>query len=208
MMKVRLGRLTFPIAPAKITVTEKSRNRTVTLLDGTRRVIGKAPHLSEIRMELMLPRSELPFSHYEDGFLPPETFLETLREYARAGECVTLVITRGEKSTARTVYVGDAETCEDARAGGDVTLTLTLTACDETAGDAIPETWTVREGDTLRIIAKRVWGDETLWNYLYGFNVDAIEAAAQAAGYADSRFGERLMAGIRLVIPQEVRRGE
>ena len=159
-------------------------------------------------MELLLPRSELPFAFYENGFLPPEAFLEELREYAESARAVTLVIERGERHEYQTVCVGDLECREDAREGEDVLLTLTLTASEARAEETLPETWTVREGDTLRIIAKRVWGDASLWNYLYGFNVDAIERAAKAAGFPDSRFGERLMAGLTLTIPQEVRRGE
>ena len=201
---VSLGEITFPIAPSKMTVVQKSRNRTVNLLDGTQRVISRAPALTEWRLELLLPRHDYPFAHYQNGFTAPEVYLEQLRAYAEKGTCVSLSIRRAARSEEHGVYVGDVAVSEDAEGGEDVTLTLTLIAGEKAEESTTPETYTVREGDTLRLIARRVWGDASLWNYLYGFNVNAIEAAAKAEGYADSRFGEHLAVGLCLTIPQEV----
>jgi len=202
---VLLGELTFPIAPAAITVVQKSRNRTVNLIDGTQRILPKTPALREFRMELLLPRVEYPFAHYPTGFVPPEVFLDGVREYALGSDPVTLTIRRGTKSETCAVFIGDASVRERAEEGEDVVLTLTLVESDRSpAPRATADRVTVREGDTLRLIARRVWGDESRWNYLYSFNLEVIEGAAKAAGYSDSRFGERLIPGITLVLPREV----
>ena len=203
--RVKLGEITFPVAPTKITVVQKCRNRTVDLIDGSQTVIAKKPSLREYRMELILPRRLYPFAFYESEFLPPEHFLDAVNSYAYSGKAVSLVVERGVSYESCPVFVGDATCVENAADGEDVTLSLTLLASDEeNVYPKVPKTYFARTDDTLRLIARKVWGDETRWTELYRANRDQIEHAARKAGFADSRLGERLIPNLELVIPQEV----
>jgi len=202
---VRLGEITFPVAPMKITVTQKSRNRTVDLIDGSQTVIAKGPALREYRMELLLPRTQYPFAVYRSGFRAPEAYLDVLERYARKGKPVELIIERGLMTESCPVYVGDMTCSETAGDGADITLSLCLLASDEENAYAkIPSTYRVQNEDTLRLIARRIWGDETRATALYYANETLIEEAARGAGFADSRRGEHLIPGILLIIPEEV----
>lgn len=207
MYTLTLGELQFPVAPESLSVKRKSRNRTVDLLDGSQAVITRAPALREYTIKLLLPREEYPFTVYPDGFQTPEYYRETLAAYAAEERELRLVIARDVAREEAVVLVEDALYTEDARAGSDVWLSLTLREVETKTRYGVyakPDTHTVRDGDTLRILAKRYLGDAEKWTTLYGYNIAVLEAAAKQNGYADSRFGERLFAGTVLQIPQEV----
>lgn len=203
--QVSLGDITFPIAPKKITVTQKSRNRTVDLIDGSQTVIAKRPALREFRMEFLLPRIQYHFAIYDGQFLPPEVYVDTLRGYAHSGKQVELIIKRSRTIDSCVVYIGDMTCSEDAGDGEDIILNLCLVESGEAhAQRNFLASYKVGDGETLRIIARKVWGAEARWEQLYHANETLIEDAARRAGFVDSRVGERLISGIELVIPQEV----
>lgn len=207
MYTMKVGGVTFPVAPRDLTVKRKSRNRTVDLLDGSQAVLTRAPGLREYTATLLLPAEEYPFAVYPDGFCMPQDYREKLETFAKEEAGVLLVIERDGKREECVVCVEDATFSEDAKSGRDVELKLTLREVETTARYGVyaaPETYTVQDGETLRMIAKRFLGDAELWTYLYGYNITALEAAARAHGYEDSRFGERLFAGTVLTIPREV----
>ncbi len=207
MYTMTVGDLTFPVAPRDLTVKRKSRNRTVDLLDGSQAVLTRTPSLREYTATLLLPAEEYPFAVYSNGFQSPQYYREKLEEFARAEASVLLVIERDAQREECVVCVEDATFSEDAKHGRDVELKLTLREVETSARYGVytaPETYTVQDGETLRMIAKRFLGDAELWNYLYGHNIAVLEAAARAHGYADSRFGERLFSGTVLTIPQGV----
>lgn len=207
MYTLTLGELQFPVAPESLSVKRKSRNRTVDLLDGGQAVITRAPALREYTAKLLLPREQYCFAIYPGGFMPPEYYSAKLSAYAEAESEVLLTIARETAQEQAVVLVEDAIFSEDARAGNDVWLTLTLREVATSARYGVyatPGTHTIRAGDTLRILAKRYLGDAEKWSVLYGYNIEVLEAAAKQNGYADSRFGERLFAGTVLQIPQEV----
>ena len=54
-----------------------------------------------------------------------------------------------------------------------------------------PRLWTVHEGDSLRRIAKRVYGDENLWKAIRDANADKVGA------------GDVIAPGIELTIPYD-----
>jgi len=207
MYRVKLGSRTFPVAPEHITCSHKSRNRTVDLLDGSQAVITREPSLRTYTLKLTLPAREYTFAVYEDGFVLPDVICGEIEALARERRTVDLTIERGRFSERAHVCVEDMTRAETAKDGEDVSLTLTLQEVSATARYgvyAVTSSYTVRTGDTLRSIAKRTLGDDTLWTKLYGANLSIIEAAAKANGFADSRLGERIFPGTVLTIPQGV----
>jgi len=65
---------------------------------------------------------------------------------------------------------------------GSSTLTRSDVATDEADGCVVvesgaaarPRTWTVREGESLRRIAQRVYGNESLWKAIRDANPDKV----------------------------------
>lgn len=207
MYTVSVGKVTFPVAPSNLQIRQKSRNRTVDLLDGTQAVVTRKAGLREYTAEFLIPGKEYPFAVYPEGFRPPEYFEQTLRAYAEGGEPVLLVIDRAGRRTSATVCVEDAVFSEDAKNGCDVSLNLTLRETPMSVRYGIRQTsgsYPVCEGDTLRSIAKKLYGDPARWEELYIQNAEVLDAAARAHGYADSRRGERLFAGTVLTTVKEV----
>jgi nucleoid-associated protein YgaU len=80
---------------------------------------------------------------------------------------------------------------------GDGTLVRSDVAGEEADGCVVLDkagqarTWTVREGESLRRIAQRVYGNEALWKSIRDANPDKVAA------------GDVIAPGTELVIPYE-----
>jgi nucleoid-associated protein YgaU len=76
----------------------------------------------------------------------------------------------------------------------DVTTPTETPSCVVADGEAPgPETWLVREGDTLSGIARRCYGSESLWREIAAANPEAVGARGE------------VRAGTRLRIPRDTR---
>ena len=76
MYRVYINTILMPVAPGRITIKTKNSNKTVSLADGGEINIPKSPGLSEISFDLLLPAAECPFAQYDDGFRPPDYYIE------------------------------------------------------------------------------------------------------------------------------------
>jgi len=59
----------------------------------------------------------------------------------------------------------------------------------------------IKEGDTLWVIAIRVYGDGSLWNGIWKKNKKVLNRAAKAAGYKNADKGARLIPGTVIKLP-------
>lgn len=75
MYYLYINNVLMPVTPGKITTKIKNRNKTVELASGSELNILKAPGLTEVSFELLLPCSEYSFARYENGFKSPDYFL-------------------------------------------------------------------------------------------------------------------------------------
>lgn len=130
--RVFLDGLLMPVTPSRILVRHRGRNERTALLDG-----GELTHLRkgegvELSLTLCLPRRVYPFARYEQGFVPPEVFLDrllTLRRERRPFRFICARIApsgRLRSDTNLRVSLDDLEVIESAEEGDDVTISITL----------------------------------------------------------------------------------
>lgn len=187
-------RFRFPVTPRAVSVTAKSRNVTVGLIDSSEVLILNEPGLREIAFEALLPNKKYPFAVYPDGAFQPASYYLGLIEQLKAGrEPFSFVLGGGDgNGHSLTVALEDYTVSEDASFGGDVMVSLRLrearssmvkviepekganTAPRDTSSAVIPKTYTVQKGDTLWGIAKRYLGDGSRWSEIYELNRDKV----------------------------------
>ena len=179
---------TFTVNPASLTISRPNCNKTAHLAMGGTVNLWGGRGLREVTFTTFLPGERSPFF---EGQTPGE-ILGMLRAWQDSGDPVRLILSGSD--------INDAFLIEDIRetlAEGDedVSLTLSLreykfksalaggTAVSGTQAAparederTLPETWTVKRGDTLWDIACTLWGDGAKWR-----------AIAQKNGITDPR---------------------
>ena len=178
-------RIYFTVNPARLTVSRPNENRVRSLAMGGTVNIWGGRGLREVKLTTFLPAPNSPFYNGQE----PETVLAMLKSWQDSGDPVRLIISGTD--------INDAFLIEDvsetlAEGDRDVGLTLTLreykfkSALAALAGGSggaspaatqkrtdervIPQTYTVKKGDTLWDIACRFFGDGTKWGSIAAKN--------------------------------------
>lgn len=191
MYMLYLDHVLFPVAPEKIVIETKNSNKTYTLVDGSFVVDAVKSGPKKITFDLLLPMSKYPFAHYENEFIDGGKLRDKLNEIAQKGEYVWFDVYRTFPDMNKTyltnipVVVDYVKIFEDAKNGMDMRAEIGLTeyrgATAKTVdaktsyvrktGDlAVPYTYTVKEGDTLYLIAKKFYGSGEKYPYLAYIN--------------------------------------
>ena len=165
----------FTVNPETLTVSRPNCNRVMRLaLGGTVNLWG-GRGLREVRFSTFLPAEKSPFFEGLSG----ADVLAMLKSWQDSGDPVRLIISDTDINDAFLIE----DVSETLREGdGDVTLTLSLreykfaqsggvsvsptaSAAGEERTDerVMPDTWTVKRGDTLWDIACELYGDGTKW---------------------------------------------
>lgn len=134
MYSVFLDGWQFPITPSKLNVSIKGKNKTLTLVNDGEINFLKTPGLTEVKnFDAVFPMlSAYPFSVYQNGFKPPEWYLNKLEGIMLAKKPVQFVVSRVSPagkllfSTNLQVSLEDYEIKESATDGLDVTVSITL----------------------------------------------------------------------------------
>lgn len=176
-------RITFTVNPEEVVISRPNTNRVLPLaMGGTVNAWG-GRGLRQVKLVTFLPGENSPFF----GGVSAETILSELRRWQDSGEPIRLIISDSD--------INDAFLIEDVtemlREGDrDVGLALTLreyklkSALAALAGEGsavtanpireeeriTPQTYTVKQGDTLWNIASRFYGDGTKWRTLAAKN--------------------------------------
>lgn len=222
-----LGTMLCPVAPSKLEVKVKGKNKTQTLINEGEINVLKEAGLSEVQFDLLLPNVAYPFAMYKDGFKNAKHFLDIIEKLKTGKKPFQFIVTRTMPSgkmlfdTNMKVSLEDYSVKEDRKEGFDVvvsvklkqykdygTKTITLDTSQikkpRAAGNspsATDSTYTVQSGDCLWNIARAAYGDGTKWTVIYEANKTTIENAAKAHGKASSSNGHWIFAGTKLVIP-------
>ena len=218
----------LPILPASFTVSLDNLHQTVDVhTRGEVTILGKRG-LKNIELTSFFPAHDYPFAAYHKN---QEPYSYVKRLLAWQDDPVRLTIT---ETNINDLMIFTSFSYGEPDSTGDIEYTMSLqeyrppkytkpqkktktkrTAVrigDGTVGEAqrsqkkvTQKVYTVKKGDSLPDLSKKLYGSGSLADTLYQANQGAIEAAAQKNGYACSSHngapGWRLFAGTRLVIP-------
>lgn len=122
----------LPVSPAKLQLKIKNRNETATLISEQEVNLLKAPGLTEIDFEVLLPQSLYPFAVYKNGFQDADYFLAKLKLLKTSKKPFQFIVTRDSPSgkhlfdTNMKVSLEDYTITESADNGLDVTVSIKL----------------------------------------------------------------------------------
>lgn len=141
-----INKIRLPITPSSLTIQSPGRNEVIDLIDGSQINVLKEPGLKEVQFEFVLPQTELPFAHYQNGsrFLPPNYFLEKFEKLRNEKTACQFIVVREVFRTTVTgrvnvsfktnlkMAIEDLQQVEDAEADGlDLRYSITLKEAPE-----------------------------------------------------------------------------
>lgn len=221
--------LTFPITPGELTIKSGSNNKVVNLINEGDINILKSPSLTEINFEARFPMRQYPYAREYKSFQSYFDVFKELKVDKKPFRFVVSRFTPNGVATWGTEYLvalEDLELNENANEGDDViinfklkqfkeygvvtlerkptnnnsstTVTTTTTRPTQTTSN---KTYKIVSGDCLWNIAKRFYGDGSLWKTIYNANYSAIENDAKRHGRSSSSNGHWIYPGLVLTIP-------
>jgi len=210
--------VTFPVAPAKLSIKINNQNKTLTLINGGEVNLIKSPGLTDIAIdELLLPAvQKYPFAVYEKGFQNAEYYLKKLKKWKKSKKPVTFTLSRTTPDgrdllwdTTMDVTIESYEIIEDVvKYGPDVVVKLRMKEYRSWGAKKTrktkqkAKTYTVKKKDTLLKIARKQLGDGSKRKSIYSKNKKVIEKAAKKHGRKSSSKGRFLYAGTKLKLPK------
>lgn len=181
--------MSLPVAPAKLQLKVKNKNKTIELINLGEVNMLKAPGLTDISLDMLIPGTNLPFAHYPDGFKEQSYYLGLLEQMKVGKEPFQFIVSRFSPGgrflydTNIKVSLEDYTIKESASEGMDLivsvklkqykdygTKKITVDAQAQTAQVETPRpapeparTYTVKSGDTLWGICKKMLGDGSMY---------------------------------------------
>lgn len=180
------GRL-MPVPPKKLELTINNKNETVDLLNGGEINLIKAPGLTDIKFDLLIPNVKYPFASYNHGFKRAFYYLEVFERLKTSKMKFNFILYRKLPNgtnlyhTAMKVTLEDYTQKEDSENGVDVVVSMKLKQYVSFGAKKakvvngkflskkmgrpekeikLPTTHTVKKTDTIWSIAKKYYGDE------------------------------------------------
>lgn len=195
----------LPIAPQKLTVKIKGNNKTLTLINEGDINFLRAPGLTEITFDAVLPM--LGQYSFANGYRRPDSYLNKLESLMTGKEPFRFLVSRVSPSgrllydTNMKVSLENYTVTEDATKGPDVTVSITLKQYisystktvtvvkpkpekkpvvqqkkkRETSSAPKVKTYTVKSGDCLWNIAKKYYGTGAQYTKIYNANKGKIK---------------------------------
>lgn len=195
----------LPIAPQKLTVKIKGNNKTLTLINEGDINFLRAPELTEITFDAVLPM--LGQYSFANGYRRPDSYLNKLESLMTDKEPFRFLVSRVAPSgrllydTNMKVSLENYTVTEDATKGPDVTVSITLKQYisystktvtvvkpkpekkpvvqqkkkRETSSAPKVKTYTVKSGDCLWNIAKKYYGNGAQYTKIYNANKGKIK---------------------------------
>lgn len=127
--KMYLGGVLMPITPSKVQVKVNSQNKTMNLIDGNEINILKAPGLTDVSFELLLPQVSYPFANNGQK---AEYFLNKFEHLKTSKQPFQWILNRQMPTgkslfyTNLTVAMEDYQIIDDAGEGFDITVKISL----------------------------------------------------------------------------------
>ena len=221
--------LTFPITPAELTIKVGSKNSVVTLINGEDINILKSPGLTDIEFEARFPMRKYPYSREPEDFQTYFDKFRELKEKKKSFQfIVTRTTPNGKRlwDTNILVALEDFEIKESADEGDDVLVNFQLkqwkhygvttikveqkapntTSTSNTNRPANnntsnAKTHKIQSGDTLWSIAKKYYGNGSLYTKILNANKTGLDNEARKHGKQSSSNGHWIYPNYVLTIP-------
>lgn len=196
-----LNKILLPVTPGKLNVKINGNNKSIMLINEGEINILKKAKLTEVSFDVLLPNVKYPFAVYKSGFQDAKYFLGEIEKLKKSQKPFQFIVTRELPSgkllfdTNLKVALEDYQIKEDAKDGFDVTVTINLkqyknygTKTCKVNGDKVTKkqerptenapnekNCTIKKGDTLWNIAKKLYGDGEKYKLIYEANKDKIK---------------------------------
>lgn len=197
-----LDKCLLPVTPSKLTVKINNANETVTLISDGEINILKQAGLTDIDFECSIPQVQYPYAVYPNGFRDASYYLDYFEALKKGRKPFQFIVCRRMPQggmlfdTNFRVSLEDYKISEDAKDGFDLTVKISLkqwrdygtktvnlsedgteaTVEEQRETDNAPtaQTYEVKKGDCLWIIAKKFYGNGSKYPAIYDANKDVI----------------------------------
>lgn len=196
-----LDKILLPVTPGKLNTKINGNNKSVMLINEGEINILKKAKLTEVSFDALLPNIKYPFANYKSGFQNSKYYLGEIEKLKKSQKPFQFIVTRALPSgkllfdTNLKVALEDYQIKEDAKDGFDVIVTINLkqyknygTKTCKVNGDKISKkqerpsenapnekNYTIKKGDTLWNVAKKLYGDGEKYKLIYEANKDKIK---------------------------------
>ena len=132
MYEFYFDKVLLPVTPEKLTMKIDGQDKTFTLMNDGEIDILKAPKLTDIEFDILLPNVQYPFAVYNSGFVPAVYYLDMLKTYKQEKKPFQFKITRTFPNgkaifdTDMKVSLKSYTTKEDAKNGFDIVVSVKL----------------------------------------------------------------------------------
>ena len=198
-----VGGVLLPIAPKKFQLKIKNQNKTMTLIDGGEINFLKEAGLTDIEFECLLPAVQYSFAKYEGGFKLPNYYTNHFEQLKTGKTPFQFILVRQMPdgkilhNTNMTVSLESYNVTESSDEGFDSVVSVKLrqfrpygTKLVNVSGSAVSvaktrdavaspapkqdTSYTVKSGDSLWNIAKKLYGDGSQYTKILEANKDQI----------------------------------
>jgi hypothetical protein len=207
LKKSESDKVRLPVLPESFTVTDTMNNVTLTIhskgeinLKGTRGLLA-------LPLTSFFPAQAYSFLQYTDGLLSPYEYVSKIRSWM--GKVIQVIVTGTNISFPARI---ESFTYGEADGTGDVSYTIDLKENKEISfgkkrsPKSTGGSHTVKKGDTLKSISKKMTGSASNSGAIYKANKSVIEKAAKKHGRKSSKKGKYIYAGTKLVIPAKLKK--
>lgn len=198
-----LKKCLLPVPPEKLQIKINNANDTVTLMNGQQINLLKKAELTDIEFECLLPQMKYPFAVYKGKFKKASFYLGRLEDLKTKRKPFQFIVSRytpkGKRlfHTNLRVSLEEYTITEDVKDGFDLRVKIKLKQyrdfgtktvkikkkkastkknreTDNSPAPAAAQTYTVVKGDCLWNIAKRFYGNGSLYTVIYNANQAVI----------------------------------
>jgi LysM repeat protein len=199
LKKSESDKIRLPVLPESFEVTDTMNNVSVTLHSLGEISLKGMRGLLSLPLASFFPAQEYDFLGYTDGLLDPYEYVDKIRSWIE--EIIQVIIT--DTNINFKARIEKFSYGEDDRTG-DVAYSIDLKENRENkkrTSKKAAGSYTVKEGDTLKKIAKNATGSASNSGAIYKANKAVIEKAAKKHNRKSSKKGKYLYKGTKLVIP-------